>query len=133
PPRRHGVVIRGVRLWIRGRRGAVRVCGAPRDEVPILRERRLDQLIEDVVGRLVDECGVREQRLAIGFLQSRDVAEDAKAACAGFDQSHVFSCGRAETRARTVHSVTPSPGATPGLGWAGQGPTRRMGSLPGWG
>jgi hypothetical protein len=47
----------------------------PGDEFAVLRERRVNQLIQHVVGRLADEPRAGEKDVAIRFLQSRDVAQ----------------------------------------------------------
>ena len=50
------------------------MLGAPREEVAIFGNRRVNQLIDDVIGRVADETRIEHERVAIGFLQTRDMA-----------------------------------------------------------
>ena len=50
-----------VRLWVRR---------APGGELLVFREHGLDQLVDDVVGVLVDERGVRVQRLVVLLVET---------------------------------------------------------------
>src|SRR5438105_3127811 len=89
-------------------RHLIRMLGAPGDKVTILGNRRVDELIEDVIGGVADEARVEHERVAIRFLQSADMAHGLDPIRARFDQWHwpllliamcVFGRGGSDPRA----------------------------------
>jgi len=66
----------------------VSVIGAPLDELLVLRQHRVDHLVQHVVGGLSEERRVRVQRFAVLSIKSRDVAEDLLSSGPWFDERH---------------------------------------------
>jgi hypothetical protein len=64
------------------------VIGAPLDELLVLRQHRVDHLVQHVVGGLSKERRVRVQRFAVLSIKSRDVAEDLLSSGPWFDERH---------------------------------------------
>ena len=63
----------------------------PGEELLVFGEHGVNELIEDVLGRLTEKRGVRKQRL-VGFaIQPRDVPDDVLPARAGLDHRHTDS------------------------------------------
>ena len=72
------------------------LLGTPRHELAVLRDRGLDQLIEDVIGAVADELRVQHQRVTIRFVEPVRVAHGLDAGGARLDEWHtvllLFSC-----------------------------------------
>src|SRR5580765_8432153 len=88
-----GVGARGARVVARVglRRGGGGLLRPPRHERTILGDRRVDQLIEDVVGRVADEPGVEHERVTIRLLEPADVTDGPDSIGARFDERHTVS------------------------------------------
>jgi len=66
----------------------VSVIGAPLDELLVLRQHRVDHLVQHVVGGLSKERRIRVQRFVVLSIEPRDVAEDLLSAGPWFDERH---------------------------------------------
>src|SRR5438477_2923877 len=68
-----------VRVWVRG---------SPDEKLLVLGQHRLHELVDDVVGFLLDECGVGVQRLVVVPVQTRTVLHEVLPARPRLDDWH---------------------------------------------
>src|SRR5438105_7561113 len=68
-----------VRVWVRG---------SPDEKLLVLGQYRLHELVDDVVGFLLDECGVGVQRLVVVPVQTRTVLHEVLPARPRLDDWH---------------------------------------------
>ena len=64
------------------------MLGSPRHELLIFGEHRVNELVQDVLGRLAKEVRVRVERFICLAVESCDVSHQLLAARAGFDEWH---------------------------------------------
>src|SRR5882672_6781672 len=83
----------------------------PRQEFLVLREHRLNELIDHVLGRFTEEVRVCVQGLVVLAIEARDVPHELLPACAWFDHRHgrllsVRMTRRSSSRIRADRATT---------------------------
>src|SRR5471032_697176 len=103
----------GWRNSLSGRLGALR--RAPRHELPILRDRGVDQLIEHVVGGVADEPCVEHERVTIRFLEPANVTHGLDPIGARLDERHTVLLLSVARHGRDRDAITAGSRFVPAL------------------
>src|ERR1700693_3061032 len=102
---------------VRLRRGLGELRGGllrtPRHELTVLGDRGLDQLIEDVVGRVADKPCIEHERIAVRLLQPADVTHDLDPMGTRLDERHRFSFSSAARHGGDRDGTTEGSRAVP--------------------
>src|SRR5471030_400920 len=92
-----------------------RLRRAPRHELPILRDRGVDQLIEHVVGRVADEPCVEHERVTIRLLEPANVTHGLDPIGARLDERHTVLLLSVARHGRDRDAITAGSRFVPAL------------------